>query len=42
MLEIRKNILLLRHWSRLPREVVHVPNQAVFKDRLDKVLSILI
>lgn len=45
MLEIRKNTLLLkvlRHRSRLPREVVRVPNQAVSKDRLDKALSILI
>lgn len=44
-LDIRKTFLtvrVVRYWNRLPREVVGFPNLAVFKDRLDKVLSNLI
>jgi len=33
---------MLRHWNRLPREVVDGTSLAVFKDRLDGALSNLI
>jgi len=33
---------VLRHWSRLPREVVDTPSLAVFKGGLDGALSNLI
>jgi len=32
----------MRHWNRLPREVVDAPSLAVFKARLDGVLSNLV
>ena len=41
-LEIRKNsftVRLMRHWHRLPREVVEDPFLETFKVRLDRVLS---
>ncbi|KFV16145.1 hypothetical protein N340_06410, partial [Tauraco erythrolophus] len=33
---------VLRHWNRLPREVMDAPSLEVFKARLDKALSNLI
>ena len=33
---------LVRHWSRLPREVVNAPSLEVFKARLDGALSNLV
>jgi len=33
---------VVRHWSRLPREVVAAPSLAVFKARLDGALSNLV
>ena len=33
---------VVRHWSRLPREVVDAPSSEVFKVRLDGALSNLI
>jgi len=44
-LDIRKKFFTLRvvkHWNRLPSEVVDVPSLAVFKARLDGALSNLI
>ncbi|KFP95908.1 hypothetical protein N329_01197, partial [Haliaeetus albicilla] len=44
-LDIRKKFLTLRvvkHWNRLPREVVDVPSLETFKARLDGALSNLI
>ncbi|PKU37788.1 hypothetical protein llap_11906 [Limosa lapponica baueri] len=43
-LDIRKKFFTLRskvvrHWSRLPREVVDAPSLEVFKTRLDETLS---
>lgn len=44
-LSIRKKfspVSMLRHWSRLPREVVAVPTLAMFKTRLDRVWNSLV
>ena len=43
--DIRKKLFtvrVVRHWNRLPREVVHAPSLEVFKARLDEALSNLI
>ncbi|KFP20123.1 hypothetical protein Z169_06598, partial [Egretta garzetta] len=44
-LDIRKEFFTVRvvkHWNRLPREVVEGPSLATFKARLDGALSNLI
>jgi len=44
-LDRRKKLFTLsvvRHWNRLPREVVNVPSLEVFKARLDRALSNLV
>ena len=43
--DIRKKfftVRLVRHWNRLPREVVGAPSLEVFKARLDGALSNLV
>ena len=35
-------VRVVRHWNRLPREVVAAPSLAVFKARLDGALSNLV
>ncbi|KFO74486.1 hypothetical protein N303_02878, partial [Cuculus canorus] len=44
-LDIRKNFFtmrVVRHWNRLPREVVDAPSLEAFKARLDGALGSLI
>jgi len=44
-LDIRKkffSVRVVRHWHRLPREIVAGPSLAVFQARLDEVLSNLV
>ncbi|KFP98938.1 hypothetical protein N329_08267, partial [Haliaeetus albicilla] len=44
-LDIRKKFFTMRvvkHWNRLPREVVDAPSLETFKLRLDRALSSLI
>ena len=44
-LNIRKKfftVRVVRHWNRLPREVVDAPSLEMFKSRLDEVLGNLV
>ncbi|KFV43820.1 hypothetical protein N341_09893, partial [Tyto alba] len=44
-LDIRRkffNVWVVRHWNRLPREVVDAPSLEVSKARLDRALSNLV
>ncbi|KFV50294.1 hypothetical protein N341_01975, partial [Tyto alba] len=44
-LDIRKKFItmkMVKHWNRLPREVVDAPSLKTFKARLDGALSYLI
>jgi len=41
-LDLRKNIftvMVVRHWNRLPREVMDIPSLDTFKVRLNRALS---
>ncbi|KFZ56203.1 hypothetical protein N321_13409, partial [Antrostomus carolinensis] len=43
--DIRKKfftVRVVRHWNRLPKEVVEVPSLEVLKARLDEALSNLV
>ncbi|KFZ52721.1 hypothetical protein N338_12932, partial [Podiceps cristatus] len=45
LLDIRKKFFtmkVVRHWDRLPREVVDAPSLETFKARLDKAMGNLI
>jgi len=35
-------VRMVRHWSRLPREVVAAPSLETFKVRLDQALSYMV
>ncbi|KFO64612.1 hypothetical protein N302_14979, partial [Corvus brachyrhynchos] len=44
-LDIRREFLtvrVVRHWNRLPKEVVDIPSLEVFKARLDRALGNLV
>ncbi|KFQ04303.1 hypothetical protein N329_07025, partial [Haliaeetus albicilla] len=44
-LDVRRKfftVRVVRHWNRLPREVVDAPSLAMFKARLDEALSNLL
>ncbi|KFZ57786.1 hypothetical protein N321_11290, partial [Antrostomus carolinensis] len=44
-LDVRKKfstVRVVRHWHRLPKEVVDAPSLEVFKARLDEALSNLV
>ncbi|KFQ02768.1 hypothetical protein N329_03596, partial [Haliaeetus albicilla] len=41
-LDIKKKFFTVRHWNRLPREVMDAPSLEVFKARLDAALSNLV
>ncbi|KFZ53087.1 hypothetical protein N321_04379, partial [Antrostomus carolinensis] len=44
-LDMRKKfftVRVVRHWNRLPKEVVDAPSLEVFKARLDEALSNLV